>query len=85
MFRELVLFTKLKLRAIRAALLVLTQHGILWHSVVDGEEMYELSIDNCLMRLRFGKFLVIAGQLFGEEVGVWWALRIVRYSISWFA
>ncbi|KIM32168.1 hypothetical protein M408DRAFT_326822 [Serendipita vermifera MAFF 305830] len=67
MFRELVLFTKLKPRAIRAALLVLTQHGLLWHSVSGEEEMYELNIDGCLIRLRFGKFLVITGQLFGDE------------------
>jgi len=70
MFRELVLFTKLKPRAIRAALLVLMQHGLLWHSVVNEEEVYELSIDDCLIRLRFGRFLVIARQLFGEEVRI---------------
>lgn len=66
-FRELVLFSKVKPRAIRASLLVLSQHNLLWHSSAGGEEHYEFNVDECLQRVRFGKFLLVARELFGEE------------------
>lgn len=65
-FRELVLFTKLKPRAIAASLIVLSQHGLLWHSNVQDDERYECNVDECLQRQRFGKFLLIANDLYGE-------------------
>lgn len=67
-FREIVIFTKLKPRAIRASLLVLSEHNLLWHSSVGGEETYEFNVDECLQRLRFGKFLLLANELFDQEV-----------------
>ncbi|KAG8837984.1 RNA polymerase III subunit C82 [Serendipita sp. 405] len=81
-FRQLVVFTKIRPRAIRATLLVLTQHSLLWHSsstsasnnvllggkeTDEGEEVFEFNVDECLLRLRFGKYLLIAKELFGDD------------------
>ena len=69
-FRDLIFFTKLKPRIIRGAILVLVQHNLLWHSTSDGDEMFELIVEYCFMRLRFGKYVQIAQDLLGNEVGV---------------
>lgn len=68
-FRDLVLFTKLSPRIIRGAILVLVQHNLLWHSTSDGDEIFELIIEDCFMRLRFGKYVQIAQDVLGDEVG----------------
>jgi DNA-directed RNA polymerase III subunit RPC3 len=69
-FRDLVFFTKLKPRIIRGAVLVLVQHNLLWHSISDGDEVFELVTEDCFMRLRFGKYVQIVQDLLGDEVGV---------------
>ena len=69
-FRDLVLFTRLNPRIIRGAILVLVQHNLLWHSTSDGTEIFELIIEDCFMRLRFGKYVQIAQDVLGDEVGV---------------
>ncbi|EPT00131.1 hypothetical protein FOMPIDRAFT_1030603 [Fomitopsis schrenkii] len=57
----------LKPRTVRAAILVLVQHNILWHSQSDDEgEVVDINIDECLTRLRFGRYVWQAEQLFGK-------------------
>lgn len=63
---QLVRYTTMKPRTVRAAILVLVQHNILWHSNTEEEgEMLEFHTQECLMRLRFGRFVWQAEQLFG--------------------
>ena len=69
-FRDLAFFTKLKPRIIRGAIIVLVQHNLLWHSNSDGDEIFELRVEDCFMRLRFGKYVEIAKDFLGDEVGV---------------
>ncbi|KAG8845308.1 RNA polymerase III subunit C82 [Serendipita sp. 411] len=33
----------------------------------EGEEVFEFNVDECLLRLRFGKYLLIAKELFGDD------------------
>ena len=66
---QLARLSELKLRTARAALLTLVQHNILWHTNSDDEpEMFEINVDECLMRLRFGRFVWLAEQIFGQAV-----------------
>lgn len=58
---QIVQFTSLKPRTVRAAVIVLFQQNLLWRSSADEEkEVLEFNADECLTRLRFGKY-------------VWWA------------
>ena len=58
---QIARFTSLKPRTIRAAVIVLFQQNLLWRSSADEEkEVLEFSVDECLTRLRFGRY-------------VWWA------------
>lgn len=53
----------------RASILVLVQHNLLWHAKSDdGMAVFEINLDECLMRLRFGKVVYLAQQLFGQAV-----------------
>ncbi|PCH38624.1 hypothetical protein WOLCODRAFT_130979 [Wolfiporia cocos MD-104 SS10] len=61
---QIVRFSKLKPRTVRAAILVLVQHNVLWHAHDEGE-LLEVNIDECLMRLRYGRYVWQAEQLFG--------------------
>ncbi|KAJ7684718.1 RNA polymerase III subunit RPC82-domain-containing protein [Mycena polygramma] len=64
---QVVRFTSLRPRTVRASVLVLVQHNALWHAQSEDEgEVLEVNIEECLMRLRFGRFVWQAGQLFGE-------------------
>lgn len=66
---QLARISELKLRTIRVAILVLVQHNILWHAKSDDElEMFEINADECLMRLRFGRFVWLSEQIFGQTV-----------------
>lgn len=65
--QQLVRYSTLKSRTVRAAILVLVQHNILWHAQSDDEgEVFEVNIEECLMRLRFGRYVWQAEQLFGS-------------------
>ncbi|EIW85372.1 hypothetical protein CONPUDRAFT_118168 [Coniophora puteana RWD-64-598 SS2] len=57
-----------KPRSVHAAVLSLIQHNLLWHSVDDagGQEMLEVNTFECFMRLRFGRFVALADDLFGS-------------------
>ncbi|KAJ3572802.1 hypothetical protein NP233_g2846 [Leucocoprinus birnbaumii] len=67
---QIVRYTQLKPRTVRASILVLVQHNILWHAKSDdGTEVFEVNVDECLMRLRFGKAVFLAQQLFGQAGG----------------
>lgn len=58
---QITQFTSLKPRTIRAAVIVLLQQNLLWRSSADEEkEVLEFNVDECLTRLRFGRY-------------VWWA------------
>ncbi|KAI0282164.1 hypothetical protein BGY98DRAFT_956058 [Russula aff. rugulosa BPL654] len=65
-FPQLVRYSQLKPRTVRAAILVLVQHNILWHATSEDEgEVFEVNIDECLTRLRFGRYVWLAEQRFG--------------------
>ena len=62
-------YSQLKPRTVRAAILVLVQHNILWHATSEDEgEVFEVNIDECLTRLRFGRYVWLAEQRFGMPV-----------------
>ncbi|KAF9228785.1 hypothetical protein BS17DRAFT_799459 [Gyrodon lividus] len=64
---QLVRFTGLKPRTVRASILVLIQHNILWHAhTEDDGEMLEFNTLECLLRLRFGRYVWQAENLFGN-------------------
>ncbi|THH15597.1 hypothetical protein EW146_g4910 [Bondarzewia mesenterica] len=64
---QLIRYSSLKPRTVRAAILVLVQHNILWHAQSDDEgEVFEVNIDECLVRLRFGRYVWQTEQLFGS-------------------
>lgn len=55
----------------RAAIIVLIQHNILWHAQSDVEgEVLEINVDECLMRMRYGRYVWQAEQLFGKAVRI---------------
>ena len=64
----IIRFSGLKPRTVRAAILVLVQHNILWHAQSDEGEVLEINTDECLTRLRFGRYVWQAEQLFGKAV-----------------
>ncbi|KAF9036938.1 hypothetical protein BDZ89DRAFT_1061628 [Hymenopellis radicata] len=67
MLPHLVRYSGLKPRTVRAAVLVLVQHNLLWHATIDREgEVLEVNVDECLMRLRFAKYVWVAENLFGD-------------------
>lgn len=63
-------FTSLKPRTIRAAVIVLFQQNLLWRSSADEEkEVLEFNVDECLTRLRFGRYVWWAEKKCGSLVG----------------
>jgi DNA-directed RNA polymerase III subunit RPC3 len=66
---HIVRFGQLKPRTARACVLALVQHNLLWHAHTpqDGEVL-ELNTDECLARLRFGRYVALAEHLFGHAV-----------------
>ncbi|KAG9318123.1 hypothetical protein JVU11DRAFT_190 [Chiua virens] len=65
---QLVRFTGMKPRTVRASILMLVQHNILWHAHTDDEgEMLEFNTLECLLRLRFGRYAWLAESLFGQS------------------
>ena len=66
---QLVRFTGLKPRTVRQAILVLIQHNIVWHALTENDgEILEVNTNECLTRLRFGRYVWQAEQLFGHAV-----------------
>jgi DNA-directed RNA polymerase III subunit RPC3 len=70
---QIVQFTSLKTRTVRASVIVLFQQNLLWRSSADEEkEILEFNVDECLTRMRFGRY-------------VWWAEKkcgvLVSFSI----
>ncbi|KAF8163124.1 hypothetical protein B0H34DRAFT_694196 [Crassisporium funariophilum] len=64
---QLARFAELKPRTARASIVVLVQHNILWHAKGEDEiEMFEINVDECLIRLRFGQFVWLSEQIFGQ-------------------
>jgi DNA-directed RNA polymerase III subunit RPC3 len=64
-----VRYARLKPRTVRAAILVLVQHNILWHATSEDEgEVFEVNVDECLTRLRFGRYVELAEQHLGTPV-----------------
>ncbi|KIL69573.1 hypothetical protein M378DRAFT_184003 [Amanita muscaria Koide BX008] len=66
-FGQLVRFSSLKPSTIRGSILVLVQHNIIWHTRSEEEgEVVEINVEECLMRLRFGRFVWLTEQIFGQ-------------------
>ncbi|GJE86976.1 RNA polymerase III subunit RPC82-domain-containing protein [Phanerochaete sordida] len=64
---QIIRFSGLKPRTARACILVLVQHNVLWHAQSDTDgEVLEFNTDECLMRLRYGRYVWQAEQLFGK-------------------
>ncbi|TFL07382.1 RNA polymerase III subunit RPC82 helix-turn-helix domain-containing protein [Pterulicium gracile] len=64
---QLIRYTGVRPRPVRASLLILIQHNLVYHDLSEGEgEVFEVNIEQCLIRLRFGKFVWHAGNIFGE-------------------
>ncbi|KZT57494.1 hypothetical protein CALCODRAFT_496129 [Calocera cornea HHB12733] len=71
----IVRLTGFKPRTVRACLIVLIQHNVVWFAEGNaedgdgprGETFYEVNVEEVCMRLRFGRFVEIAGGVFGEE------------------
>ncbi|KAI1787893.1 RNA polymerase III subunit RPC82-domain-containing protein [Ganoderma leucocontextum] len=66
---QLVRFSKLKPRIVRVSILALAQHNLLWHAQSDDGEVFEINTDECLMRLRYGRFVWLAEELYGKAGG----------------
>ncbi|KAB5593960.1 DNA-directed RNA polymerase III subunit C3 [Ceratobasidium theobromae] len=62
----LIRFTGFKPSLVRASLIALIQHNIVWHAedAVEGEVL-EIDWEECVARLRFGRILAIAKERFG--------------------
>ena len=65
---QLARFSLLRTRVARACVLVLVQQNVLWHATEDDVEVFEVNIEECLMRSRFGQFVWQAEDLMGPEV-----------------
>ncbi|KAF8078149.1 RNA polymerase III subunit RPC82-domain-containing protein [Lyophyllum atratum] len=64
---QLVRITGHKPRTVLSSILVLIQHNLIWHArTEDDGEVLEVNVDECLMRLRFGRFVWQAEDLFGK-------------------
>jgi DNA-directed RNA polymerase III subunit RPC3 len=60
---------QMKPQTLRAAVIVLVQHNILWHaSTPEGTEILEINIDECIARLYFGKYIWLARETLGHQV-----------------
>jgi DNA-directed RNA polymerase III subunit RPC3 len=67
---QLIRFTSLKARTVRKAVLVLVQHNIIWHALTEDGEVLEVNTNECLTRLRFGRYVWQAEQLYGPAVRI---------------
>ncbi|CAA7267952.1 unnamed protein product [Cyclocybe aegerita] len=66
-FPQLICFTGLKPQTTRLCIISLVQHNVLWHAKGDDDvETFEVNVDECLMRLRFGRFIWLTEQIFGQ-------------------
>ena len=65
---HLVRFTNLKPRTVRACILVLVQQNVLWHASEEDVEVFEVNTDECLARCRFGTYVCLMEELYGQEV-----------------
>ena len=66
---QLVRITGHKPRTVTGAVLALVQHNLLWHARTEEDgEVLEVNVDECLMRLRFGRFVWQAEELWGKPV-----------------
>ncbi|GLB35149.1 putative RNA polymerase III subunit RPC82 [Lyophyllum shimeji] len=64
---QLVRLTGHKPRTVLASVLALIQHNLIWHARTEEEgEVLEVNVNECLMRLRFGRFVWLAEELFGK-------------------
>ncbi|KZV69059.1 hypothetical protein PENSPDRAFT_652745 [Peniophora sp. CONT] len=74
---HLVRFTGLKHRTVRACILVLVQQNVLWHATEEDVEVFEVNTDECLARSRFGTYVHLVEELYGQE-----AARIVTVVLE---
>ncbi|KIY67670.1 hypothetical protein CYLTODRAFT_422316 [Cylindrobasidium torrendii FP15055 ss-10] len=65
---HLIRYSGLKPRTVRACILVLVQHNLLWHATLDREEeALEINVEECLTRLRYGRYAWIAEENLGVK------------------
>ncbi|TFY65459.1 hypothetical protein EVG20_g5577 [Dentipellis fragilis] len=81
---QLVRYSSVKPRSARAAILVLIQHNILWHAQADDGVVFEVNTEECLTRLRFGRYVWQVEQILGSAVHLSFVrtahLRLTRYE-----
>ncbi|KAI6043039.1 RNA polymerase III subunit RPC82-domain-containing protein [Pisolithus marmoratus] len=66
-FPQLLRYTRLKPRTVRATILVLVQHNLLWHAQTDEDgEALEFNTAECLKRLRFGRYVWLVENMLGN-------------------
>ncbi|KAI6019632.1 RNA polymerase III subunit RPC82-domain-containing protein [Pisolithus orientalis] len=66
-FPQLLRYTRLKPRTVRAAILVLVQHNLLWHAQTEEEGgVLEFNTTECLKRMRFGRYVWLVENMFGN-------------------
>jgi hypothetical protein len=80
---QIIRFTQLRPRTARACILVLVQHNVLWHATIPDEgEVLEFNVEECLTRLRYGRYVHTAQTLFGDAVRVS-GLNYVFFTDEW--
>jgi hypothetical protein len=78
---QLARYAHLRPRTARACVLVLVQHNICWHAQTQEDgEVLEINPDEILLRLRYGRYVWQAEQLFGTTVSETLVSRIERKS-----
>jgi DNA-directed RNA polymerase III subunit RPC3 len=60
--------SRLSPAAIRDCLIILLQQNCAWHAEVNGTEFFEANEEELLDRLRFGHYVKMAKDQWGEEV-----------------
>lgn len=83
---QIVQFTSLKPRTVRAAVIVLFQQNLLWRSSADEEkEVLEFNVDECLTRLRFGRYVWWAEKKCGPLVSLptFHGLPLIELPLGW--
>ncbi|KAG8936233.1 RNA polymerase III subunit C82 [Tulasnella sp. 418] len=65
---QILRFTSLPPSKVRLSLLTLVQHNLVWHSENDVEgEVFEVNWEEGIARLRLGRYITFAKEVFGEE------------------
>lgn len=73
---RIVRSTLIKSQRVANALLVLIQHNLVWHwESPSGQELFEINAEEVSMRMRYGRYLSLTEELFGDSVRVFSSSR----------